>query len=261
MKKSLLATAAGVLLIACGGMQKQPPAIEPPPAPAQADHVITTLERACLSDPMDAAKWESLAAALEADGQRERALRMYEQAATLRAHDVRRDYALLREKAAATRAPVPDPLASMPRTQVRQIGAAMVEVLRVAPAATAKATATVMPGSMPVATPGRPATQAAAPPGPLPVRLEISNGNGVAGAAARLARSLNVEGLKTVRLTNVKKFDVPISRIEYQREQQLMAESLSERLGLPLKARSEKSPHVDMRIVLGHDAYVGGRFK
>lgn len=260
MKKSLLATAAGVLLIACGGMQKQPPAIEPPPAPAQADHVITTLERACLSDPMDAAKWEALAAALEADGQRERALRMNEQAATLRAHDVRRDYALLREKAAATRAPVPDPLASMPRTQVRQIGAAMVEVLRVAPAATAKATATVMPISMPVATPGRPATQAA-PPGQLPVRLEISNGNGVAGAAARLARSLNVEGLKTVRLTNVKKFDVPISRIEYQREQQLMAESLSERLGLPLKAKSEKSPHVDMRIVLGRDAYVGGRFK
>lgn len=255
MKKSLLATATGVLLIACGGMQKQPPAIEARPAPALAGHAITTLERACLSDPMDAAKWESLAAALEADGQRERALRMYEQAATLRAHDVRRDYALLREKAAEPRAPVPDALASMPRTEVRQIGAALVEVLRVAPATTAKATA------MPMPAPAKPAIPAATPPVPAPVRLEISNGNGVAGAAARLARSLSMEGLKTVRLTNVRNFDVPISRIEYQREQKLMAESLSERLGLPLKAKSDKSPWADLRIVLGHDAYEGGRFK
>jgi len=258
MKKTLLATAAGLLLVACGGMRNQTPSIAPPPAVAPGGPVVTALERACLSDPMDAAKWEALAAALEADGQRERAFRMYEQAATLRAHDVRRDYALLREKAAGTQASAPDPLAAMPRTEVRQLGAALVEVLRIAPAATVKSTA--MPGKAPV--PAKPAgPTAAAPALPAPVRLEISNGNGVNGAAARLARSLRVEGLKTVRLTNMKSFDVPISRIEYQREQQAMAESLSERLGLPLKAQSGNSPNVDMRIVLGHDATLGGRFK
>ena len=260
MKKPLLATAAGLLLIACGGMRTQTPSIAPPPAVAQGGPVVMALERACLSDPLDAAKWEALAAALEADGQRERALRMYEQAATLRAHDVRRDFALLREKAAGTQASAPDPLASMPRTEVRQLGAALVEVLRIAPAAKVTAKATAMPGTAPI--PAKPAGPTAAVPAlPAPVRLEISNGNGINGAAARLARSLRVEGLKTVRLTNVKNFDVPISRIEYQREQQAMAESLSERLGLPLKVESGKPPHADMRIVLGHDATLGGRFK
>ncbi len=259
MKKTLLATAAGLLLIACGGTPKTTPSISPPPALTPGEQRITSLERACLSDPMDAAKWEALAAALEADGQRERAIRMSDQAATLRAHDVRRDYALLREKAGKavdTRPPSPDPLAAMPRTEVRQIGAAMVEVLRVAPTATAKA----KPSPVAPAVPTAPAQPVPAQPVPALVRLEISNGNGVTGAAARLARSLNMDGLKSVRLTNVKNYDVPLSRIEYQREQQPMAESLSERLGLPLKAQSEKLPGTDMRIVLGHDAR-GGQFK
>ncbi|MBP1205560.1 hypothetical protein JOD97_003622 [Duganella sp. 1411] len=249
MKNPLLATAAGLLLLACGGMQKPAPSIQPAPAQAPPGQFITSLERACLSDPMDAAKWEALAAALEEDGQRERAARMNEQAATLRAHDVRRDYALLRNTAAVPRAAAPDPLSSMPRTQVRQIGAALVEVLRVAPTVAAA-----------------PPVAAAAPPAPVRpmqelVRLEISNGNGVTGAAARLARSLSVEGYKTVRLTNVKNFGVPLSRIEYQRGQQPMAQSLSERLGLPLKAQGGDAPAADMRIVLGHDAIDAGRIK
>jgi hypothetical protein len=257
MKKTLLATTAGLLLIACGGMRTQAPSIAPPAAVAPGGQVVTGLERDCLSDPMDAAKWEALAAALQMDGQRERALRMYEQAATLRAHDVRRDYALLREKAAEPTASETDPLASMPRTQVRQLGAALVEVLRIAPVAMkAMQRPAPTPTRIPEPPPGDPAAVTVAP-----VRLEISNGNGINGAAARLARSLNVEGLKTVRLTNVKNFDVPVSRIEYQREQQVMAETLSDRLGLPLKAQSGKSPRADMRIVLGHDATHGGRLK
>ncbi|HEX7986874.1 MAG TPA: LytR C-terminal domain-containing protein, partial [Duganella sp.] len=148
--------------------------------------------------------------------------------------------------AAVPRVVAPDPLSAMPRTQVRQIGAALVEVLRVAPAA---------PPVPPAASP--------APVLPMPalVRLEISNGNGVAGAAARLARSLRVAGYQTVRLTNVKNFDVPLSRIEYQRGRQAMAQSLSERLGLPLTAQGGDSPATDMRIVLGRDAIDAGRIK
>lgn len=282
MQKTLLATAAGLLLMACSGMHKPAPVIEPPPALAPGDQVITSLERACLSDPMNAAKWEGLAAALAADGQRDRALRMYEQAATLHAHDARRDYALLQANAAArptAAAPAQqaDPLASMPRTEVPQIGAAMVEVLRVAPTlaalpATAPSPLAPVPVSVSAASapvmpalgmPSGPQSPAPIPAQPMPalVRLEISNGNGVTGAAARLARSLSVDGLKTVRLTNVKNFDVPLSRIEYRQDQQRMAESLSERLGLPLKAKDEASPRADMRIVLGHDATQASHFK
>jgi hypothetical protein len=107
---------------------------------------------------------------------------------------------------------------------VRQIGAALVEVLRI-PAA----------DQTPI------------------VRLEISNGNGVTGAAARLARSLDGNGVKTVRLTNTRPFTVPLSRIEYQREQQAIAQQLGKRLGLPLQKLRGNPAYADMRIVLGHD--------
>jgi len=94
---------------------------------------------------------------------------------------------------------------------------------------------------------------AAAAPVPALVRLEISNGNGVSGAAARLAETLDGAGLKTVRLTNVKNFGVPLSRIEYQREQRRMAQTLALRLGMRLRINDVKSTRADLRIVLGRD--------
>jgi hypothetical protein len=222
MKKLLVSACAGTLLMACGGM----PPVEPD---------LTELEKACVHDPLDAEKWERLAAALSAGGERERAATMYLQAATLRAHDVRDDYALLKDElkdarvaAAATSAAAVD--AALPRTQVRRIGAALVEVLRMPASASMP-----MPVSLSI------------------VRLEISNGNGVTGAAARLARTLDVDGLKTVRLSNVRPFVVPRSRIEYQRAQAPMAQQLGDRLGLPLRQLHANPAYADMRIVLGHD--------
>lgn len=253
MKKTSIAAAAatlGLLLAACGGLHTATTSTAP--AVGTAD-VITMLERACLDDPTDAAHWARLAAALDADGQRTRATRFYQQAATLSAHDARRDYAVL---AAAAVAPAPvAPAAAaaagvdatLPRTQVRQVGAAMVQVVRV-PAATATATATVV-ASAPATAPSA-VTLADADP----VRLEISNGNGITGAAARLARTLDVDGLKTTRLTNVKHFNVPLTRIEYPHAQQRMAETLSHRLGVPLRVRRETAARTDLRLVLGHDA-------
>ncbi|MTV41579.1 LytR C-terminal domain-containing protein [Duganella radicis] len=204
MKKTI---AAGcVMLAACSGVRLAEPAAD----------VITPLEQACLRDPLDPEKWERLAAALAVGGERERAAIMYLQAASLRKHDVRQDYATLKQA-------VED---SVPRTQVRRVSAGLVEVLRI-PGAGADASAVV--------------------------RLEISNGNGVAGAAARLARTLDMEGVKTVRLSNVRPFVEPQSRIEYQREQKAMAQKLGRRLGLPLQATRATSAYADMRIVLGHD--------
>lgn len=208
MKKPLLAVC--VLLAACGGM------------PVEQEDRITPLEQACLRDPLDAEKWDQLAGALAIAGQRERAAAMYLQAASLRAHDVRQDYATLKQ---ARDEAIAD---TVPRTLVRRIGPAMVEVLR-SQSDGVDAAATV-------------------------VRLEISNGNGVAGAAARLARSLDVDGVMTVRLSNMRPFAVPLSRIEYQHEQQGMARVLGQRLHLPLRQRRDATAYADLRIVLGHDA-------
>ncbi|MCU6497926.1 LytR C-terminal domain-containing protein [Rugamonas sp. A1-17] len=223
MKRTLGAACTGALLMACSGL---------PPAPVpEADRqaaTITALRQACLRDPTSASRWEQLGVALEAGGERERAATMFRQAATLREHDVRRDYALVKETAAQANAGATAG-ASMPRTEVRLVGAALVEVLRVATGEEVVAEA-------------------------HGVRLEISNGNGVAGAAARLARTLDAEGIKATRLTNVKPYVVSISRIEYQRDQQLLAQALSRRLGLPLQAQSAKLAYADMRIVLGRDA-------
>ena len=252
MKKTSIAAAAatlGLLLAACGGLHTATTSTAPTVGTAD---FITALERACLDDPTNAAHWARLAAALDADGQRARATRFYQQAATLSAHDARRDYAVLAAAAVAPVAPAAAGTAAemdttLPRTQIQQIGAAMVQVVRVPPAtATVAASAA---GSTPATAPSA-VTVADADP----VRLEISNGNGITGAAARLARTLDVDGLKTTRLTNVKHFNVPLTRIEYPHAQQRMAETLSQRLGVPLKVRRETAARTDLRLVLGHDA-------
>lgn len=249
------ATLAGLLLAACGGLPAASVATPTPQDAAQ--DAITALERACLLDPMNAANWARLATALEADGQRERATRFYQQAATLSAHDARRDYALLAGAAAPAAQSVPVPAAAdaypdMPRTQVRQIGAAMVQVVRVeAPALAARVAPAVT--SSPTAAAATAASSAAPPD---PVRLEISNGNGVTGAAAslaRVARTLDLDGVTTVRLTNARPFTVPRTRIEYPHAQRALAEALSHQLDIPLKVRRDTAPR-DVRIVLGHDS-------
>ena len=256
MKKTPIAAAAvlaGLLMAACGGMHTagmvSAPSSSPSPSPPDA---ITSLERACLLDPMNAANWARLATALEADGQRERAARFYQQAATLAAHDARRDYALLAGAAgavpAAATAAAADPSAAMPRTEVQQIGAAMVQVVRVAPP----------PMAARAAPPVVALSESAVPAGA--VRLEISNGNGVTGAAAnlaRVARTLDLEAITTVRLTNARPFNVPRTRIEYPHAQRAVAEALAQRLDISLKVRRDAAPR-DVRIVLGHD---GGRPK
>jgi len=180
---------------------------------------ITPLEQACLRDPLDPEKWERLAAALAVAGERERAAAMYLQAASLRTHDVQQDYATLKQALNDD---------GVPRTQVRQVAPGLVEVTR-------------------------PVTRTHAQTEVAVVRLEISNGNGVSGAAARLARSLDGDGVKTVRLSNVRPFLVPQSRIEYQREQQKMAQALGRRLNLPLQPARGATAYADLRIVLGHD--------
>jgi len=207
MKKILCAACA--LLIACSGLQ-----------PQRQD--VSALERECVRDPLNPDAWERLAAALAEEGERERAATMYLQAATLRTHDVQQDYAVLRQELHALQEAQRG--TDMPRTEVRRIGPALVEVLRVGGEA-----------SLPA------------------VRLEISNGNGVTGAARRLARSLDVSGVKTVRLTNRRPFVEANSRIEYWGGQQNMAQALGRHLGMKSYRVRGGLADADMRVVLGHD--------
>jgi len=246
MNNTLIAAAvAALLLAACGGLRTAATSVSVAPAVAPANTILA-LERACLADPLNAAHWARLAAALDADGQRERATRLYQQAATLSVHDARRDYALLAAANGKAAASVQvEAYATLPRTQVQQVDAAMVQVVRL------PASAAALPVAASTSDPVAEGVMAAEP-----VRLEISNGNGITGAAARLARTLDVDvdGVKAVRLTNVRNFNVPRTRIEYPQAQQQMAATLSQRLGVPLKVRRAALPDTDLRLVLGHDA-------
>jgi tetratricopeptide (TPR) repeat protein len=201
------------------------------------DHAqaVAMLEKACVLDPLNPLDWEHLGMALQASGMGPRAEAMFRQAATLRAHDVRQDLAL---SAPGTASPALEQALhqdTMERTEVIQAGAALVQVRRVAAHA---------------------APSAAVPPAdaaPLPLRVEISNGNGIAGFAARTARTLQGPRIKVVRLSNMPHFAVPVSRIEYQQEQQAAARTLSERLGVPLLVANPDCRRADLRVVLGRD--------
>lgn len=141
--------------------------------------------------------------------------------------------------------------AGMARVEVRQVGAGLVEVAHVAlpppPGArpaprpahqgAPRPAPTLAPLSAPQAAPQprRHAAQhgasvAAAPAGERATRLEVSNGNGVRGMAAAVARRLREEGVQVVRLTNTIPFNVAQTRVE---------------------VRSNGEPQ--LRIVLGHD--------
>ena len=199
----------------------------------QHEQAETALGKACLLDPLNAQSWQHLGMVLEALGQPDRAAAMQKQADTLHVHDLRQDYAQLRQERG-----------SAPEADVRPaaLAAGVVQAAQAAQLAQvvqpAEAASVVLAGS---ATPAL-------------VRLEISNGNGVTGMAARMARSLDVDGVKTVRLSNVRPFMVPLSRIEYQPQQQLLAQALSQKLGMPLKEHNERTTRfADMRIVLGRD--------
>ncbi|MFZ3286635.1 MAG: LytR C-terminal domain-containing protein, partial [Telluria sp.] len=99
------------------------------------------------------------------------------------------------------------------------------------------------------------------PPAALPQRragadkalLEISNGNGVTGMAARLARKMGDPALRVVRLSNQKRFNVRQTRVEYQSEFRAAAQRLAERFGTLAVVEVADCKLVNMRLVIGRD--------
>jgi Tfp pilus assembly protein PilF len=233
------------------------------------EQAVSTLEKACVLDPLNAMSWQHLAQALEQQGQGERAALMHRQARSLQAHDAGRDYALLaddsvapatgralaarrqqdiqQEQAADGRdSAAPDWPQALARTEVVAAGGAMVQLRRVAAQAS-------RPPSMPPLASSLSAAPALAASAGLPLRLEISNGNGVTGMAAALARTVGSDDMKVVRLTNVRHFAVPVSRIEYLPDQQAAAQALAARLGMAVTEPRDGNRRAEVRIVLGRD--------
>jgi hypothetical protein len=86
-------------------------------------------------------------------------------------------------------------------------------------------------------------------------RLELSNGNGVTGAAKRLGEQLVATGVPKARLTNQKPFRQRLTVIQYRAGYAEVAASLRSRM--PNQPRIVKTvllrPSTDVRVVLGKD--------
>ena len=83
-------------------------------------------------------------------------------------------------------------------------------------------------------------------------RVEIVNGNGTSGAAARYGRTLLSHGLKVTKLTNAKSFSQQGNVVYYHRSQSQVARTIAG--GLPGKVvliQVGYMPGYDVRVVLG----------
>ena len=242
------------------------------------DAALAALEKACLLDPLNARGWQHLGSALRKLGQEQRAALMFRQAEALQRNDFAADYALAR---GSTVPAIVNAVGAPPRTTqewaTRELDASVGVIdLRAAvegvgaPEPATAAAAAAMPGGAAAAAPApEPAVASTAPvdmpatsvstaaePQP-PVRLEVRNGNGVRGMAARTARRIASESLKVVRLTNEKGFGVERTRIEYEAGFKDAASRLAEKFGAATMVEVNNCWKTDMRLVLGKDRKVG----
>ncbi len=215
---------------------------------------IAALERACLLDPLNYRAWRYLGSSLEKIGRTERAELMYKQASALEQHDFKSDYALAERKGVAVidgavrTGPARDGWA---KTEVRQTGSGMFELRRAA-------LPTLTAAPMPVAAPSVEAIEEAQPDEAAGTveevaKLEIRNGNGITGMARSLARKIGHPGLRVVRLSNEKSFNVEHTRVEYQGAFREAATKLAERFGGATLQEVESCNTADMRLVIGRD--------
>lgn len=230
----------------------------------------TALEKACLLDPLNHRAWQHLGESLQKLGQEERAQQMLRQAATLRQHDFRADYAAAGgsaspaiDTAVKTKAR-PEPGWAAVELHVAPNG--MVELKRT-PAtsvpslakATTPSVADVVPLPLPLPLPPRPPSvpdplpAPAAPSTPRIAMLEIRNGNGVPGMARALSRQVSDAGLKVVRLSNDKGFKVRMTRVEYHPDYREAAERLAGRFASARAVQIDNARPSHLRLVIGHD--------
>jgi hypothetical protein len=211
------------------------------------DAAQVALEKACLLDPLNHRAWQYLGETLLKLGQEERGRQMLRQAEALREHDFRADYATANggtrlpaiEQAVKTERRADDDAWASVEVIRRDDG--ILELRRVPAKAAALHSASVDDAARPALVP-----EAIA-------RLEISNGNGRQGLARFVSRQLRDPGLKVVRLTNEKGFDVRQTRVEYQPAFRTAAERLARHVGTGAPVEVSMAGHADVRLVIGHD--------
>jgi len=198
------------------------------------DAARAALERACLLDPLVADSWQLLGKALAALGQAARAQQMLRQAASLRQHDLRADFAATGSQTgiAALDQALDAPRPGWAQAQIHVGVDGMMELRRI-------------PASLPVVQPL--SVQ------PTVARLEIRNGNGVTGMARALARQIDTPGLRVTRLSNQPGFAVRHTRIEYDAAHVDAARRLAQRVGSVHLQEVERSASANLRLVLGRD--------
>jgi hypothetical protein len=95
------------------------------------------------------------------------------------------------------------------------------------------------------------------PPAPVhESRLELSNGNGVTGMAARLRSWLSTQGVKTSRLTNDLPYNQPQTVIQYRHGHEQAAMQIAQALPAATAQTSERSDlssRTDVRVLIGRD--------
>ena len=198
------------------------------------DAARAALERACLLEPLVAESWQLLGEALAALGQGARAQQMLRQAASLRQHDLRADFAATggQTGVVALGQAMKTPQPGWAQAQIHVGVDGMMELRRIPASAPV-----VQPLSLP----------------PAVARLEISNGNGVTGMARALARRIDAPGLRVTRLSNQPGFAVRHTRIEYDAAHFEAARRLAQRVGSVHLQEVERSAPANLRLVLGRD--------
>lgn len=197
------------------------------------DAARAAFEQACLHDPLQAHSWQMLGETLTALGHEERARRSLRQAAALRHHDVRADFAATggtSDVAAigkALAAPPASAPSDWPRSWIEQ-GVDGMLVLRRDPGIEQVISRSTS-------------------------RLEIRNGNGVTGMARALSRRIDEPGMQVTRLSNDPGFAVRQTRIEYTAPHLDAAQRLAERLGDVQLRPTGANMRADLRLVLGRD--------
>ncbi len=88
-----------------------------------------------------------------------------------------------------------------------------------------------------------------------PKRLEVSNGMGVTGMAARVEGWLSQRGLPRARLTNQPAYDVVRTRVDYAAGQAAAARCVASALpaGVPSELTERAGLRGDVRLVVGRD--------
>lgn len=119
-------------------------------------------------------------------------------------------------------------------------------------AARSAAQATPSPTAVPAPATTRPPAQATRRPA---ARIELSNGNGAEGFAAKVRAWLAWLGVKVDRLTNQRPYRQGITVVQYRDGYEAQARELARSLPLPaeLEVRDDLDPRADVRVLLGHD--------